>query len=107
MKELTHRHTAEYIKNTVVEVLEQYKISVSQIYTVTTGNGANILQFVKLLYYQMSNLKKTLLLIRILLGQAKLLHPIAMLKMMFTLMRAANARRLILQPLILKYCLKV
>ena len=40
MNELTHHHTAEYIKNTVAEVLEQYEISVSQIYTVTTDNGA-------------------------------------------------------------------
>ena len=38
-----HRHMAEYIKNTVAEVLEQYEISVSQIYTVTSDNGANIL----------------------------------------------------------------
>ena len=49
MKELIHRHMAEYIKNTVAEVLEQYEISVSQIYTVTTDNGANLLKFVKLL----------------------------------------------------------
>ena len=49
MKELTHRHTAEYIKNTVAEVLEQYEISVSQICTVTTDNGANMLKSVKLL----------------------------------------------------------
>ena len=41
MKELTHRHTAEDIKNTVAEILEQYEISVSQIYTVTTDNGAH------------------------------------------------------------------
>ena len=49
MKELTHRQTDEYIKNTVAEVLEQYEISVSQIYTVATENGANILKSVKLL----------------------------------------------------------
>ena len=49
MKELTHRHTAEYIKNAVADVLEQYEISISQIYTVTTDNGANMLKSVKLL----------------------------------------------------------
>ena len=49
MKELTHRHTDEYIKNTVAEVLEQCRISVSQIYTVTTDNGVNMLKSVKLL----------------------------------------------------------
>ena len=49
MKELTHCHTAEYIKNTVPEVLEQYEISVSQVYTVTTDNGPNMLKSVKLL----------------------------------------------------------
>ena len=49
MKELTHRHTAEYIKNTVAEVLEQYELSVSQIFTVTADNGANMLKSVKLL----------------------------------------------------------
>ena len=48
MKDLTHRHTAEYIRNTVAEVLEQYEISASQIYTVTTDNGANMLKSVKL-----------------------------------------------------------
>ena len=49
MKDLTHRDTAEYVKNTVADVLEQYEISVSQIYTVTTDNGANMLKFVRLL----------------------------------------------------------
>ena len=48
MKEIT-RHTAEYIKNAVADVLEQYEISISQIYTVTTDNGANMLKSVKLL----------------------------------------------------------
>ena len=48
MKEIT-RHTAEYIKNAVADVLEQYEISLSQIYTVTTDNGANMLKSVKLL----------------------------------------------------------
>ena len=33
----------------MAEVLEQYEISVSQIYTVTTDNGANMLKSVKLL----------------------------------------------------------
>ena len=105
MKKLTHRHTAEYIKNTVGEVLEQYKISVSQIYTVTTDNGANMLKSVKLLSNE--QLKENAFADEDSLGTAKLLHPIAMLKMMFTLMRTANARRLILQLLELKYCLKV
>ena len=49
MKKLTHRRTAEYIKNTMAEVLEQYEISISQIYTVGTDNGANMLKSVKLL----------------------------------------------------------
>ena len=44
-----HRHKAEYIKNTVAEILEQYETSVSQIYTATTDNGANMLKSVKLL----------------------------------------------------------
>ena len=47
MKELTHRHTAEYTKITVAEVL--HEISVSQIYTVTTDNGVDMLKSVKLL----------------------------------------------------------
>ena len=49
MKEFTHRHTAEYIKNTVAEVLKQCGISVSQVYTVTTDNGAYMLKSLKLL----------------------------------------------------------
>ena len=106
MKELTHRHTAEYIKNTVADVLKQYEISVSQIYTVTTDNGANMLKPVKLLSNE--QLKENVFANEDSPGTShKLLHSIAMLKMMFTLMRTVNARRLIFRPLILKYCLKV
>ena len=49
MKEFTHRHTTEFIKNTLAKVLEQYEIFVSQIYTITTDNGTNMLKSVKLL----------------------------------------------------------
>ena len=49
MKELTNRHTAEYIKSTLVEILEQYDIDLCQIYTITTDNGANMVKSVKLM----------------------------------------------------------
>ena len=49
MKELVQRHTAEYIKRTVVEILEVYQVSLDQIYTITTDNGANMIKSVELL----------------------------------------------------------
>ena len=49
MKELTNRHIAEYIKSTLVEILEQYDIDLCQIYTITTDNGANMVKSVKLM----------------------------------------------------------
>ncbi|XP_064469959.1 uncharacterized protein LOC135384700 [Ornithodoros turicata] len=49
MKELYERHTAEYIKLQVQEVLAGYKIEMTQIYSVTTDNGSNMLKAATLL----------------------------------------------------------
>ncbi len=47
MKELTESQTGLYLKRQILETIEQYGISISQIYSVTTDNGANMLNAVK------------------------------------------------------------
>lgn len=42
MREMKERHTSAYIKDVVMQVLELYEISLHQIYTITTDNGANM-----------------------------------------------------------------
>lgn len=49
MKELFDRHTAEYLKSEVLEVLSIYGIKVGQVYSITTDNGANMIKAVELL----------------------------------------------------------
>lgn len=46
--ELTQRHTAEFLKDQLIYVLYRYRISIPQIYCVTTDNGSNMLKMVKL-----------------------------------------------------------
>ena len=47
--ELKNRQTGATLKNMILETLGEYNISLSQVYTITTDNGANILLAVKLL----------------------------------------------------------
>ena len=49
VRDLTERHTPEYISTVVMDVLRQYNISLQQVYSVTTDNGANILKAVTLM----------------------------------------------------------
>ncbi|CAK1590295.1 unnamed protein product [Parnassius mnemosyne] len=46
--ELTQRHTAEFLKDQLIYVLNRFRISISQIYSITTDNGANMLKMVRL-----------------------------------------------------------
>lgn len=48
VKELKESHTAEYIRKVVKECLKKFSISLDQIYSVTTDNGANFLKAVQL-----------------------------------------------------------
>lgn len=48
-RELLESHTGVYLKTVIMEVLEEYGISVLQIYTFTSDNGANIVKCVELL----------------------------------------------------------
>lgn len=48
MRELFDGHTAEYIKNTVKDILRHFHIFTFQIYSITTDNAANMLKSVKL-----------------------------------------------------------
>ena len=49
VRDLTERHTSEYISTVVMDVLRQYNISLQQVYSVTSDNGANMLKAVTLL----------------------------------------------------------
>lgn len=47
MRELNSAHTAEYLGNVLQDVLNEYGVSLSQIISVTTDNGSNMLAMVK------------------------------------------------------------
>ncbi|KAH7937062.1 hypothetical protein HPB49_013441 [Dermacentor silvarum] len=49
MKELFDRHTAEHLTSQVKSTLSRYDLSVAQVYSVTTDNGANMLKATRLL----------------------------------------------------------
>lgn len=49
VKELKSRHTGEHIKKELIDVLAEFKISPSQIYSITTDNAANMVRAVQLL----------------------------------------------------------
>ncbi|KAH9373650.1 hypothetical protein HPB48_011398 [Haemaphysalis longicornis] len=49
MKELFERHTGEHLKLQVKKTLSRYDIIVSQVYSVTTDNSANMFKAVRLL----------------------------------------------------------
>ncbi|KAH7959828.1 hypothetical protein HPB49_014065 [Dermacentor silvarum] len=49
MKELFDRHTAEHFTSQVKSTLSCYDLSVAQVYSVTTDNGANMLKAARLL----------------------------------------------------------
>jgi len=46
--ELKERHTADYLKKVILDVLLRYKISINNVYAITTDNGANLLKCVKI-----------------------------------------------------------
>lgn len=47
MRELKNAHTADYLANVFQEVLAEYGIDLSQILTITTDNGSNMLAMVR------------------------------------------------------------
>lgn len=49
MIQLNKRHTAQYLKDEVMKCLAEYNIDISQIYSNTTDNGANVVKVSKLL----------------------------------------------------------
>lgn len=49
MRPLYTSHTAEYICTSILESLQSYEINISQINSVTTDNGANMVRLVKIL----------------------------------------------------------
>lgn len=55
VKELNESHTAQYIKSVLLEELKKVDISPSQIYSITTDNGANVIKCAKLLNNLMKN----------------------------------------------------
>lgn len=54
VRELVESHTGEYLKSVIVEVLTSFQINVSQIYTVTTDNGANMVKCTNILQNELS-----------------------------------------------------
>lgn len=53
--EIKDRQTGVMLKNLVCEVLKEFDIKLSQVYSVTTDNGANMLLAVKLLHVENTN----------------------------------------------------
>lgn len=49
MFEMKERHTAEYIKKNLLQILKCYDIKLKQIYTITTDNGSNMIKTISLL----------------------------------------------------------
>ncbi|CAK9296598.1 unnamed protein product [Gordionus sp. m RMFG-2023] len=49
MKVIKERHTSEYLKKIILDVLKEYEIKIEQIYTITTDNAANMIKLIKLL----------------------------------------------------------
>lgn len=49
MSEIKTTHTAEHLKDLLIQSLMKFNIEKSQIYTITTDNGSNMLKMVKLL----------------------------------------------------------
>lgn len=49
VKELQSRHTSEYIKRIILNVLSEYNISLKQVYSITSDNGRNMIKATKLL----------------------------------------------------------
>ncbi|XP_031330371.1 uncharacterized protein LOC116161229 [Photinus pyralis] len=47
VKELTERHTGDYISNIILELCNSFEIKPSQIYTITTDNGSNMIKAIK------------------------------------------------------------
>lgn len=43
MVQVYDRHTSEYLKEKIVECLNRYQLSLDQVYSFTTDNGANVL----------------------------------------------------------------
>ncbi|KYN12696.1 hypothetical protein ALC57_15136 [Trachymyrmex cornetzi] len=52
LKELQEKHTGEYIKTILKNVCFSFNISLDQIYSITTDNGANMLKAVRILTYE-------------------------------------------------------
>lgn len=49
VRELTEKHTGSYISSIVRRVLEEYNLTLNQIYSVTTDKGANMVKAVSLM----------------------------------------------------------
>lgn len=49
MIEIAGSHTGENLKNKIISVLHKYRISIRQVYSTTTDNGANMLKAVRLM----------------------------------------------------------
>jgi hypothetical protein len=49
MIELTQRHTSDYLKSEIENLLDQFGLSIKQLYSITVDNGANVVKMVKIL----------------------------------------------------------
>lgn len=47
-RELHESHTGMYLKNVILKVIREYEITIYQIYTFTSENGANIVKCIDL-----------------------------------------------------------
>lgn len=49
MIEITKRHTAQFLKEEIIKCLQEFKIDITQLYSNTTDNGANVIKVSKIL----------------------------------------------------------
>ena len=55
VKEITVRHTAENLKNMIIEILDKFDITIQQTYSSTTDNAKNIVKSISLLQDEIYN----------------------------------------------------
>lgn len=57
MVEVNFQQTAENLKNQILSILSEYEINITQVYCITTDNGANMIKAVKLLKAEINNVE--------------------------------------------------
>lgn len=59
VRELTTAHTGSNLKDEVLDILNEYRITIDRIYTCTTDNGSNVIKMTKMLQAEEFNFDET------------------------------------------------